>query len=56
MDRFVLFALIAVLLALGAIAFGFYHEWREAQTAEPLQVEVAEPVDAGLATETTSMN
>lgn len=42
-DRFVLFALIAVLLALAAIAFGYYHEWSEAQAAEQsvLQLEQA---------------
>ncbi len=40
-DRFVLFALIAVLLALAAIAFGYYHEWSESRAAEQsaLQLE-----------------
>ena len=40
-DRFIWVAVVAILLALGAIAFGFYHEWsEEAAFVESPTVEV----------------
>lgn len=33
-DRFIWFALVAILLALGAIAFGLYHDWSDAMPEE----------------------
>lgn len=45
-DRFIWFAVVAILLALGAIAFGFYHEWSEG--GFPLEKPVVEvqPTDS----------
>ena len=45
-DRFIWFAVVAILLALGAIAFGLYHDWSEeiASYEEPL-IEV-QPTDS----------
>lgn len=34
MDRFVLVAVLALLIALGAIAYGYYHEWQEQRAAD----------------------
>ncbi len=33
-DRFVLAAVLALLIALGAIAYGYYHEWQEQRAAD----------------------
>lgn len=45
-DRFIWFALLAIALALGAIAFGFYHEWQEEQYVEKEPALVVAPADS----------
>lgn len=45
-DRFIWFAVVAILLALGAIAFGLYHDWSEETAAYDEPSMQMQPTDS----------
>ena len=45
-DRFIWFAVVAILLALGAIAFGLYHDWSEGASAYDEPSMQMQPTDS----------
>lgn len=45
-DRFLIVAIVAALLAVAAIAFGYYHNRQEARLEEELELPLPEAVEA----------
>ena len=59
-DSFLVVAILAVLIALGAMAYGYYHDWQERKAAET-SIEALESLDAptdeaGAATDSPTTN
>lgn len=59
-DSFLVVAILAVLIALGAMAYGYYHDWQERKAAEA-SIEASESLDAptdeaGAATDSATTN
>lgn len=59
-DSFLVVAILAVLIALGAMAYGYYHDWQERKAAEA-SIEAVESLDAptdeaGAATDSATTN